>query len=596
MKTIKCNQDITNNEYDIIVIDSGVNDKSIDAICIKKHNNKYYFSSNTKDYLNHGSSIVNIINKDYPKKILMIKIIDNENDIILENQLIYVLNYIYNNYKCKILNISLGISTITSNRLYNICKKISDNNTYITCAYSNNKAISYPAFFDCVFGIDISYDLKKTNEYIYLKNNKYINILAYGNTQIINKKEKKYNVVRGTSYACANFTRILFSLINEKNVDINNLLEKNSKYILDFKQNDNKFSPIKLNEKGLKRVAVFPFSKENLNIIRLINNTKINIVDLYDFKHSGKVNLNLTHLFNILNVDKEYIIRNIENIDISSFDTIVIGHINIYNDILKKKIIDLIELCFRNNKKVISYDSLDYNTHLFFSPKFQKISFLHKFMGKLFQFNTPVYLSLGTGSKEGKFTFQIKFKEYLNSLGYKTGFIGSEPNSMFFNCDDCIHCGYNSNINDVSNREMISNINYRVHLVDIKNYDIIIVGSQANILSENINNIYNVQLENFSYFLAVNPDVVTINIHIEDDINYIKRSIKYVESLNDCIVAGIIIFPLKSPDNKNSIISNNERIEFITNLKKIFPNIAIAFLDDDKELKDVFEAIITPFK
>ncbi len=78
MKTIGCNLSIMNKIYDVIVIDSGVNDKEIDAIYIQKKNGKYTINDEVEDHLDHGTNVVKLINKNYKKKILMIKIIDNK--------------------------------------------------------------------------------------------------------------------------------------------------------------------------------------------------------------------------------------------------------------------------------------------------------------------------------------------------------------------------------------------------------------------------------------------------------------------------------------------------------------------------------------
>lgn len=350
MKTIGCNLSIMNKIYDVIVIDSGVNDKEIDAIYIQKKNGKYTINDEVEDHLDHGTNVVKLINKNYKKKILMIKIIDNKDEIISENQLIYILNYIYKFLKCKIINISLGVSVVTSNRLYNICKKIRKRNIFINCAFNNDKSISYPAFFDCVFGVDCDFNLKKTDDYIFLKNNPFINILAYGSIQRVNKKEKIFESVWGTSFACANFTRILYDIIIKKQFNVYKELEINAKYLFKFKESTIIHTPFNLEYIKSKKVAIFPFSKENQNILRLVNDIPINIVDFYDFKESGRVNSNLNYIYKLNG--KDYIVKNIEKLEIESFDTLLIGHINRYNSKIQENIYSIIKMCIKKTRKL----------------------------------------------------------------------------------------------------------------------------------------------------------------------------------------------------------------------------------------------------
>lgn len=49
-------------------------------------------------------------------------------------------------------------------------------------------------------------------------------------------------------------------------------------------------------------------------------------------------------------------------------------------------------------------------------------------MNKLFQLSVPTVAVVGTGSKQGKFTLQLQFKNFMEKLGYKVGFLSSEPN------------------------------------------------------------------------------------------------------------------------------------------------------------------------
>ena len=57
----------------------------------------------------------------------------------------------------------------------------------------------------------------------------------------------------------------------------------------------------------------------------------------------------------------------------------------------------------------------------------------------------------------------------------------------------------------------------------------------------------------------------------------------------------IIVFPLKNVNNKNSLITEEERQKILNELKINFPNIPVAFLDDNIALKEIFDNIISFF-
>ena len=72
-----------------------------------------------------------------------------------EDLLISAILYIEENINCRVINISSGIKLCE--RLIefrNICNRISDKGIFIVSAFDNDGAMSYPAAFDSVIGVE----------------------------------------------------------------------------------------------------------------------------------------------------------------------------------------------------------------------------------------------------------------------------------------------------------------------------------------------------------------------------------------------------------------------------------------------------------
>lgn len=67
-------------------------------------------------------------------------------------------------------------------RLKFLCNKIKNQGTIIVAAYDNTGAISYPAYFESVIGVDSSPKVNKRYEYEFVMNS-CVNIRGYGKTK-----------------------------------------------------------------------------------------------------------------------------------------------------------------------------------------------------------------------------------------------------------------------------------------------------------------------------------------------------------------------------------------------------------------------------
>jgi uncharacterized NAD-dependent epimerase/dehydratase family protein len=74
--------------------------------------------------------------------------------------------------------------------------------------------------------------------------------------------------------------------------------------------------------------------------------------------------------------------------------------------------------------------------------------------------------------------------------------------------------------------------------------DIIIVGSQSGTIPYDTANIEQYPLKQIPFLLATHPDAIVLCVNPYDPIEYIKRTIQFLESSIECKTVAIVIFPM----------------------------------------------------
>lgn len=181
-------------------------------------------SSNIEDRLGHGTAITGIIKNLVPcAEIFAVKIFDNDYYIDFSD-LCNALEYIYNNIDFDVLNLSVGLTECPNhNKLENLCDMLSKKGIVVS-AFDNFGAISYPAAYSSVIGVDGT--LKYTNswEYDYVEDST-INIRGKGGNQRILWSDPDYMIQGGSSFACAHITGLIAKMLQ------NNKLSKKIFYL-----------------------------------------------------------------------------------------------------------------------------------------------------------------------------------------------------------------------------------------------------------------------------------------------------------------------------------------------------------------------------
>ncbi len=537
----------------VIVLDTGVNllhpllsKKNI--ICKTITNNGCEVLYDNSDQVGHGTAICGIIMQKNPDiKLTMYKVFDRI-DYADENKLLDTLEYIVKNEEFNYLHMSLGISLCNEMMKFEkLCTKLVENNVVIVSAFSNYGVASYPAAFDDVIGVDTLYECKKNDDFIYLKNS-IVNIYGKGSNQrVCWSNNTNYIVNSGNSFAAAHITAFLINKLKKGQINLKqakNVLKKNSKYIKTLKKIEDK----KINFE-IKNIAVFPLNKEIYSMLNYCSLLKYNVSAIFDIRESGKIGNNIKKYLFRDECDESLIIQNVNNLSNykNEFDTLVIGHLN---KIMELTSIDYkticIDYCLNNNKNLISFDDLPEEVVKKFKEKKLNCFYCnvktidYDINEKLRIISTPNVAVCGTSSQQGKFSLQLELRKKFLLEGYLVGQWCSEPQGYLFDFDEIFPLGYGSNIH-FSEKQIIHYINNQLYLIEKKEKDIIISGTQSLTLCENLyNTIFYPSLQN-SILSALQPDCVILVVNSYDDIEYIKRTIMYIESVCNTKVICLVI-------------------------------------------------------
>ena len=550
----------------VVIIDSGVDLNhpafSKDTIVALSVNDAF----SAIDEYGHGTAVYGIIRKCPGIKIINIKIPNIENGVECSG-LVQALRYVLEKVpEANIINLSLGVNIEENRELYDVCSALSQKGTIIVSAFDNANSISYPAAYENVIGVVSGRECVKTSDFVVIHDDM-VDIAAKGGIQRVCWANHSYMMISGNSFACAHVT---FKVAQFMQIGLRNkeeILEAFARLTNGIynvcPQNTvlGRRIPFKI-----EKAILFPFNKEMHSLIRFANMLPFDIVDVYDVKYASTTGLDTKRIIGD-NV-KELVIKNIDCLDIESFDTIILGHTDRLQSLLnnKKEVMPLIKRLIAHNKSIYSFDdirhliSIDSMTNIF-CPYVDKNDMPSEHLGMLYQISKPVLSVFGTSSIQGKFTLQLILREIMQHRGYRIGQIGSEPSSLLFGMDYVYPMGYNSSVY-LSTRDSVQYLNSLVNELAKQNVDLIITGSQSGSVPYEICNMSQINIENYSFLMGVNPDAIVLCVNPYDEIQYIRRSIEFLESSVDCKVIGLVVYPMSFADDWSGYFGKKTRINF----------------------------------
>lgn len=566
------------NSVRVVVIDSGIcsfhdfGESIIGGIGIDELDGKCTVINNFEDEIGHGTAVVDILLKTAPHvKVFCVKIFDN--DIVTSfNKLCYALEYVYENIDCEIIQISGGVTFLEDyKRIKLIINNLVDKKVHIISAFDNDGAISYPAAFENVIGVDTSPDCHKKEEFELIEGN-IIDIRGTNTYFRVKWVEPRNIIIKGSSFVTSNIVGLIANYINNhgnynSKTELLNIFRKSAKKIYSHKNYRTIFYP-KQFVKGIKKAIVFPFNKEIHSIAAFSNLLPFEIEDYFDVKYSNNINKKVEQIVSYCSNDK--IIKNYTSIDWDSdFDTLICGHCGVLSKTLGFDVLGtLIESCVKHNKRMYAFDHITYyikdldigEIRSFFFPY---IDFTHapqNRFGKLRHSSKPILGVYGTSSQQGKHTLQLYLRQIFKERNYSVGQIGTEPSGYLFGFDSVYPMGHNSSVY-VNTSAAVSVLNEMIWSVEQNNPDIILVGSQSGTIPYDFGNISCYTFKQYDFLLGALPDAFILCVNPNDDIDYIRRTIKFIESLSESKNIGIVLFPIKTTVGKTGVNISRKRID-----------------------------------
>lgn len=562
---------------DIVIVDSGVNlehpafnKNMINGIALSFVQGEIQENKNIQDVIGHGTAVYGIISKNAPfASIYNMKVWDNVDVELTDKELILILQYIKKNIKCKIVNLSLGVKISTEVlSIQKVCEELVDSGMVLIAAFSNDGSLSYPACLESVIGVEASELCTQSAHYEYVENSA-VNIRARGAMQRVAWYQPQYAIFGGNSFACAYVSAYAFNIMmNGANnrVEVLSAFKKIAIRVnKDREHNESRF-PCAYESLPLNNVALFPFNKEMHSLVRFAPKLNFNIKEIYDVIHSGRVGVSTNNLLTNLEEVNGYTLRDIKKIDWQKIDTLILGHMDMLMSLLKSDIREVvITEAVKHKVNLVSFDPLDNYLELFensdikvYWPQTNLDQVPHN-LGKLYNISKPVVGVFGTSSQQGKFTLQMLMKYGLEKEGYQVGCIGTEPHARLLGMEWVYPMGYNSAVS-VTDQDAISVLNNMMNSLCEKEYDIIMVGSQANTIPLGQMHINAFPCKQFYFLCGTKPDAVVLCVNPFDSNEYIQNTIKFLEGAADCKVLALVVYPMTLPDDWRGVHGNKIRL------------------------------------
>ena len=499
----------------------------------------------------HGTAVCSIIAKICSNvEITVFPIFPDMQYGVEANRVIQCLESIAQNRQhYDIVNMSLGMLALDAEeaeKMETLCNKIMGMGTIIVAAFDNGGAMSYPAVFDSVIGVDITASVKSHIEYVYTVNSP-VNIRGCALPQRVQWSKGKYLLARGSSFTAPYITGKIADMLESGSLSRKEILEKLKQQSQEVVKVDT--FPFVVPKHKYNKAVCFPFNKEVHALVRFSEILDVKLVDVYDIKYAMHTKRKASEIIGG-NIENDFVIKNIDDLDWEmDFDTFILGHTGEIEKFLGNQFVNqIISKAKKYKKYIYAFDgsasayakSIGYQD-LFF-PCIGDKQVPYQNFGKLWHINTPIVAVLGTRSQQGKFTVQQYIRTLLNDLGYDVGYLSTEPSGFLFGAQNVLPFGYHSTTH-ISTENIVPVVNEMLHIIDKKNYDVIITGGQSGVVPYDYHNMQNILLPQIAFLYGINPDAVIMCICADDDIEYIKRSIQFVESSGNTDVIAAVLFP-----------------------------------------------------
>jgi hypothetical protein len=105
-------------------------------------------------------------------------------------------------------------------------------------------------------------------------------------------------------------------------------------------------------------------------------------------------------------------------------------------------------------------------------------------------------------------------------------------------------------------------------------------------------------IKQLMFLYGINPDAVILSVNPHDEIDYIKRTIQFIENAVDCNVIALCIFPMKIKEGFAALTGAKEPINHNDKIKSTFSStfdIPSFFLGDKDDEESLANMVIDTF-
>ncbi len=543
----------------IAVIDSGIFLKhpklqgvSFEGVSLDKQGNEIKVTDDIEDVVGHGTAVTGILVKSgIEAQYFILKVFLDESMTVASDVIVNALQYIYDHVPCEFILMSLGTSAMENpKQLEQICERLVDRGTHIVSAFDNFGCLSYPACLKNVFGVESANHIKKSDNFEIIDGDGVIDIRAKGGLQRVYWTNPLYRLVTGNSFAAAHALSHIVAAYNQgarsKNEILDYLRLTAAQIIYDCGYE--MISDMEITD-VVNNAIVYPYNKEIETLLRYSDRLNYSITHICDEPIHGQIK-------KVVPVGSEHrVIESIYNVwELQDFDTVIIGHLSELSFMTGKDLLkSILEKCVSLGKNAYAFDDISNYSKLVKEAKIRGINFCSakcnleypwSHLGRLWCSAKPIVGVFGTSSRQGKFSVQLMLRDNFLKMGYTIRQLGTEPSSMLAGFDKMYPIGYQSKL-IYRNEKAVMALNEAIHQLEASDPDLIIVGGQSCTVPYQINHVYDLAFSQWDFLVGTSPDLVVLCVNPQDEIEYITRTIKFIESIVHCKVISLVMFPME---------------------------------------------------
>ncbi len=549
------------NDVKMIMLDSGIGQYQAEET------EKYTGNQGTEtdiDSIGHGCAVYHIL-RSAKIPVESYKVMDSNE--IEEDALIEALNDLAcrDDLENTVINLSMGVTFCRRKKeLLRLCQQLNEKGSILVCAFDNDGAVSYPAAFPCVIGVDVSRTCRKLTEFEFVEHSM-VNIRGFGGVQLLPDQTGKRIKYIGSSFVAPHFTVMIAKMLQTQKMNLQQVLEV-------LKQNAMKvysgtsMNPCVQKMPDIHKAIVLPLNKEIVNLLRYPELLSFEITGIFDFHHMRTVGKTVSQIIG-RDTFSDYTVKDVKDIDWNAdFDTVIMGHMSEIDQALHHNYTKyFLEQAKTYKKQIYAFDILteylDSSGQLDLTfPQINAASVPQNRFGKQFQIHCPIIGVFGTSSRQGKFTLQLELRKRFLKDQFQVAQFSTEPNGLLYGMDAVYPMGYGGSL-ELSGSEEIIYINDLLNQIVTDETDVLILGSQSQTVAYSSQNIALYPLGNVNLLLGSFPDVVILCVNTYDDDNYIRRSISYLEGIVDTRVAALVVSPFMQEYSGSTMVRNSYKIE-----------------------------------